>query len=344
MKILFFSSQGQDNLEDACLHGLRSLFGPDCVDYPKKEALYRGYSAREDSQAYARYFTLWHTLDDIPIDRLDIEARLRKNDFDLVIFGSIHRTQAFFQYYEPILKPHKTILLDGEDDPGVHISARKFVYFKREILGWGAFWDYRCGERTRIWRYGRRAKHHNILPISFALPEEKITTGLSRTNKRKIFPTQIVDEELLHQLDLSALFSPAVKSMCAVAPEGTISSERGYLIATETDYYRDLQASRFGVTTRRGGWDSLRHYEIAANGAVICFRDLRQKPPQCAPHGLRASNCLNYSSAQDLLRQIESLDETAYDDLLAESYRWIQMQTTEVRAKEVLDRARCRWA
>jgi len=39
---------------------------------------------------------------------------------------------------------------------------------------------------------------------------------------------------------------------------------------------------------KRGGWDCLRHYEIAAAGAVPCVRQLEGKPSSCAPHGLQA--------------------------------------------------------
>src|SRR5204863_8665429 len=66
-----------------------------------------------------------------------------------------------------------------------------------------------------------------------------------------------------------------------------------YAFDSEADYYADLQRARFGITTRRSGWDCLRHYEIAANGAVPCFRDLTLKASTCAPHGLGDDNSVS---------------------------------------------------
>ena len=74
----------------------------------------------------------------------------------------------------------------------------------------------------------------------------------------------------------------------------------------------DLARSRFAITTRRGGWDCLRHYEIAAAGAVPCFRQLEAKPARCAPHGLRpGSNCLSYHDWPDLRRQVAGITPEA---------------------------------
>ena len=82
----------------------------------------------------------------------------------------------------------------------------------------------------------------------------------------------------------------------------------------ENQYYSDLQQSKFGITVKRGGWDCHRHYEIAANGAVICFRDLASKPQSCAPHGLNTSNTIIYNSVEDLKRQVEKLSDNDIDD------------------------------
>ena len=83
----------------------------------------------------------------------------------------------------------------------------------------------------------------------------------SRRRRRSSSTSHIVDEEVAERM-------------------GAASS---HVFEREADYYRDLQASRFGITTKRTGWDCLRHYEIAANGAVPCFRDLDRKPPPLRP-------------------------------------------------------------
>jgi hypothetical protein len=109
-----------------------------------------------------------------------------------------------------------------------------------------------------------------------------------------------------------------------------------YAFVSESDYYNDLQKSRFGVTTKRAGWDCLRHYELAANGCVLCFRDLDLKPITCAPHGLNESNCITYNSSEDLRNKINSISSSEYLHLQNMTYNWIANNTTVVRARNFL--------
>ena len=51
-----------------------------------------------------------------------------------------------------------------------------------------------------------------------------------------------------------------------------------YIFDNEVDYYRDYQISYFGLTTKKGGWDCGRHYEILINGCVPYFPDIRGCP------------------------------------------------------------------
>src|SRR5215510_1385685 len=107
MRIIYITSVIQDNLEDSVLHGFRMLFGADCVDYPKKEPLYRNYIPKPDTPIYGRLFTVWRTLDDISVDRDSVDDRIRKGDYDLIIFGSIHRSYEMFRKYRPFLQKEK---------------------------------------------------------------------------------------------------------------------------------------------------------------------------------------------------------------------------------------------
>jgi len=107
---------------------------------------------------------------------------------------------------------------------------------------------------------------------------------------------------------------------------------------TELEYYQDLRISKFSVTTKRSGWDCLRHYEIAANQCVPCFKDLELKPKSCAPHGLiPGKNCLSYKTADELLEQISTMGEKKYNDLLAETYVWAKDNSATQRAKYLLN-------
>ncbi len=108
-----------------------------------------------------------------------------------------------------------------------------------------------------------------------------------------------------------------------------------YAFEDEQDYYEDLRRARYGITVKRAGWDCLRHYELAANGCVPCFRDLRHKPPRCAPHGLDESNCVEYDSYDELMRRLEQIDEPRYRSLQEGALRWARANSTVSRARRV---------
>lgn len=51
-----------------------------------------------------------------------------------------------------------------------------------------------------------------------------------------------------------------------------------YNYTQEAEYYRQYQRSYFAKTCKKSGWDSLRHYEILANGCIPHFPGLRDCP------------------------------------------------------------------
>ena len=56
-----------------------------------------------------------------------------------------------------------------------------------------------------------------------------------------------------------------------------ISSSK-YIFENEKDYYENYQKSYYGITKKKGGWDSMRHYEILANKCVPLFENLTECP------------------------------------------------------------------
>jgi hypothetical protein len=316
MRVIFITSGGQDNLEDAVFHGFRTLFGEDCIDYPKKEAMYKNFAS--SGIGYGGFFTIWRTLDDIPVDRENIIERIKADDYDLIVFGSIYKTYGLFRELKPFLKLDKTILLDGEDHVRFRHGTQPFLYFKRELQPKTRY--YYTYKLTPRFLYSRLPPPGNIQPISFCIPKEKITFGITKKDKVSLLQNHIVDEEV-RQSNL--------------APK---EASTGHVFNNEADYFRNLQGAQFGITTMRGGWDCLRHYEIAANGAVICFRNLDAKYPLCAPHGLDRANAIIYKDLEDLRQQIENISDENYESLIDNGYKWVSEQTTEVRAKEIIDR------
>jgi hypothetical protein len=324
--VLFLTGNTDDYLSDSLFHGLRTVLGPAVVDFPKRDISYRSYPHVE--RLYGHGFTLYGLLEEEDIDRRLPMDRARRGEFDLIVFGDIWRYFGGFVELLPWLDSSRVAFLDGADYPAPYPYGSAFwrvpqwwtlprahkrgIYFKRELTEATIKRRYVVPLPTALVERLPFAKA--IRPIAFSIPEEKIVAAPPA--KQKDFGAHIVDPEVADRV-------------------GAVST---HVFGDETAYYRDLQVSRFGITTKRAGWDCLRHYEVAANGAVPCFRDLDLKPPRCAPHGLKAGvNCLSYRNADDLMSQIEAVAEGRYESLQEGAIAWARANSTRRRAVEFLE-------
>ena len=321
LRILFLTDEREDYLADGLLHGLRQLPGLELVDYPRKECMYEGgRQCRVAPEFGVRGggFSLYGLLTEPQggIDRSFIWQRLAAGWFNAVLVSNVWRQWGSLLQWRELLATQPLLLLDGDDDqrlyPRSGTRVRQFGIgtgltnllqlpsthiFKRELTN-----------RSRKW--GLRL---NVHPLAFSIPESLISSKLP--NKSQLFPSHIVDRDLSNKLGASA----------------------NYVFADEQSYRSDLASSRFGITTRRAGWDCLRHYEIAAAGAVICFRDLVQKPVGCAPHGLiEGLNCISYRSSDELLNRMDKLSDQQELELQNAALAWAQSASTKNRALQLL--------
>ncbi len=236
MKILFIGAHNDsfhyinDYLSDLLLHGLRSLHGSDVVDYPGSWHIYKdNYEKKENnkSKLWGKGFTTSNLLNDYnSIDRSDIKNKIKKKYFDIIIYSSIRKNEFFFD--EVITSENKFLFIDGADDDFLSKKYyEKGLYFKREL----------------------NVKKNGILPISFAIPKEKIIKNV--------------------QQNPSNLLSPLIP--------GKLNT---YIYENENEYYEMYQNSIFALTYKKSGWDCLRHYEILMNGCIPLFLDLDKCPQQ----------------------------------------------------------------
>lgn len=326
-RILFLTAPHEDYLADGLLHGLRSVLGAAVVDYPKSEFLYESYPSDRRRELYGHGFSLYGLLPEIPVDRHRPFERARNGEFDLVVFADIWSTFGCFAGLAPTLAGVPMAVLDGADRqepypyaglwwrrpawwtlPRAHTRA---VYFKRELTG-ATGW-FRSFLLLPPPLAARLPSIRRMREISFSIPAEKIVQE-APTTKTRLLASHVVDPEVATRLGV-----------------GT-----AYAFSEEADYYADLRSARFGVTVKRAGWDCLRHYELAANGCVPCFRDLDRKPPRCAPHGLDETNCVPYRNADELMARLEGIDEAGYRSLQAGALAWARANTTERRAERFL--------
>jgi hypothetical protein len=328
-RVLFLGSGHDDFLADGLFHGLRTLLGSDAVDLPRIDHLYADHPGDRRPGLHGLGFTLAGLLpDDRDVDRTRAPYRAAEGAFDLVVFADIWRNFGTYVQWMPILEKAGVAMavVDTGDrfEPypysGVWWRVRHWWllprahnrthFFKREITPWTAWF------RTFLLVPGPVASRvvlRGMRGISFSIPAGLIVA--EPPLKTKDWPEHVVDPEV------------AVR----------VGAQATYAFEDAAAYHADLRASRFGVTTKKAGWDALRHYEIAAAGAVPCFRDLDRKPAPCAPHGLDRSNCVIYRDASDLLAQTSVLDDDAYAALQTGALTWARASTTEMRARAFLE-------
>lgn len=70
--------------------GLRNVLKDNFIDYPKNEILYNNF---EGMRGYGGGFTYSRILDDIEINREDIVKRIRKKEFDYIMFGLMGKSE-----------------------------------------------------------------------------------------------------------------------------------------------------------------------------------------------------------------------------------------------------------
>lgn len=329
IKILFLNADVADYLSISLLVGLKKLAYVEVYDYPKAEIIYTENSNKLKKYIRGGGFSLFFLVKDAEAKRFNLFYDEVPNDkFNFIIIGDIFSNFGFYIQYLPYLKKNKTIILDGSDTPALYPyhgnfwrkpfywflprAHNRFKYYKREWTPDTKFYRYYKLIPKPILKFLPEPK--NLKKIAFSIPDEKIVKTLPV--KTKLFPKHIVDEEV------------------AAKVEGSFTK---YAFENEKDYYIDLQTSKYGITTKRSGWDCLRHYEIAANGTVICFKDLDKKPETCAPHGLIPGvNCISYKNYDDLMSKITNLDDNRYSALQLECLKWVKNNTCKVRAKQIL--------
>lgn len=349
MDLLFLTTPDEDYLQDQLLLGLRRTLGNDCVDYPRKDVMYK--STEIDAEdLYGRGFTIWKELEDGEVDRTDPLERLENGEFDAVVFSSIHRQRQLFDRFERrgIFDTDgvRFVFIDGEDyvphrsvperllhrgwltlrdpivrdrspgkitDVGIPPYTKPLQPVFEPALEYGHY--YKRELDSEIYRHYKSARLH---PISFGIPESKVRD--SESAKTRTFPSQVQCDEAYE------------------IPEVAENATRDHLFSEEAAYYDNLASARFGITQMKGGWDCMRHYEIAANWTVPCFYELDQKPGLCAPHGLQdMQNCLMFASASELAEKVEYVEEAGlYDYLQSNALEWAKANTAERRAEELL--------
>ena len=152
---------------------------------------------------------------------------------------------------------------------------------------------------------------NSVFPITFSIPDEKIIQSIPKKTKL-----------------LSSLIPGDLKT---------------YIYHTEKEYYAEYQKSCFAMTTKKAGWDCMRHYEIIANGCLPYFPDIDMCPlftmfmiPKAL---LYRSNRLYEKMKKD------SSDNKDYIPLLIDMMAYVKEHlTTKAVTQMILQRTGCKEA
>jgi hypothetical protein len=330
-RVLYLHANSEDYLADSLLHGLRLVLGGDVVDVPRRDALYEDLAPDRRRKLYGRGFTLYGRLPDVDVDRQRWMPRAFAGEFQVIVMGDIWRHWAPWVQLRPHLRELRRrgvrmAAIDGGDGPVMYPYGPTWwkqmrpwplprahghiALFKRELTPATAWIRYFGVLPPRV---AERRLARSVRPISFSIPEEHLAPA--EHPKTALLARHVVDPEVASVVD---------------------GGKTGYVFEHEQDYFADLRSARFGVTTKKAGWDCLRHYELAASGCVPCFRDLADKPARCAPHGLDDTNSVAYTDARELLRRLESMSQEEYERRQAGALAWAAQHTTRRVAERFL--------
>lgn len=310
MKILYITTGVEDYLSDGILYGLRKLYGPDVVDFPKKESMYVNY---QEDISYGSGFTLWRLLPDLNIDREHVREQIEAGYYDIIVFSDIFRQLEVFAHWNvyKLLEQtremgKKIVFLDGTDDGKVTIT---------ETFQWGTYF-----KRENPFNYPE------VKIIGLSIPQEKILPEKPKKTKPFVRYCQVPEAYQVWE----------IQQMC--------SNER---FADETEYYADMAASKFGFAMKKSGWDTPRTIEQAGCWAVNCIYtpgwewdniDWYHRPKDTHPLGLEdMKNCILWDTPQQLVDKIKSINDVQYEKMSRDSHDWALTKTCEKVARYVMD-------
>lgn len=196
MKILFLSlGTGMDYQCDTILTGLKLLFGSDVVDANKAFHLYDTYPENKLSKLYGKGFTLSKVIEDLPVDRDDIDRKIATNYFDLVIYGSIWRYSKKLELVIKHYSREKIIVIDGEEPPNpvLHPSHLYTTYFKRELYN----------------------SYEGVNTIQFSLPDCKFNT-IDVVKKKKVASITPLDKSTYIYTNEKDYYNDYAESLFAI--------------------------------------------------------------------------------------------------------------------------------
>ena len=132
-------------------------------------------------------------------------------------------------------------------------------------------------QRKRAKTLGREQRDSKNCPFVITLPKQR-PKAVKMKEGIEMFPFQYAFQQNRMRKELrQSIFDWSI--IWPVQSKSRNDNKRGYIFNDEESYYQEYGQSIFAYTYRKGGWESMRHYEIMCNGAIPYFIDIDKMPP-----------------------------------------------------------------
>lgn len=238
-------------------HGLRTTFGESVVDVPEISNYYQStisnpiveneYRSRLHGRGFTYHFLLGPC--DVNRDNQEILKKISDRYFDVIFFGPCnneHRlgTKTADDLFIKCLKTGNRVCLVDGDDLQNRLGDGWYGNSIHEVI----HEDYLALLEAYNGVYFKRELVRNptktLRPLPFAFPKEKINSTFPEKNQ---------------------LFA-----------RDTFNGRNSF--SSEQEYYDEYRRSYFGRDKKKGGWDTIRHYEIIFNRCIPIFENLEMMP------------------------------------------------------------------
>ena len=280
MNILFLTHPYPNYVPDLLLHGLRKRFGPNAVDYPRKDCLYEGnlgVGVCPENQLCPG----WFPDDGGQIDRMDIWQKAGSGYFD-IIAGDLRAWSQLAPNLGAYSGP--LAIIDGEDGPR-KIPVGPYVVFRRETNGV----DF-------------------SIPLPMALPEEIFDWIIQYDDLPKTHPIGFLgsthDDDRRRITDQLGRWYPNALFQATAVPSDRHPEPHGRM--GRDDYYRCLQQCRLVLSLAGAGWDTFRFWENSACNSV----HVAQRTPLLVPSDFKdKAHILRFDHIDALKAKIDAVLE-----------------------------------
>jgi len=113
--ILFLGHNAdEDYLKGSLLIGLKELLADRVVDVPRLDHIYTNFTGNVKT-LYGKGFSYTKIIDDVPINRDNIEKRIKDKEFDLIIYAYVHHGKPYYNIATQYYAPEQILYICGED-------------------------------------------------------------------------------------------------------------------------------------------------------------------------------------------------------------------------------------